>query len=119
MSTGLVTRPLAATVADTAAWLAQRDNADAWKHVLTAAKEREILAARPFRKHLEIPPERHALFIVMKEVRHARRRGAMGAEKLRFLGFAGKSQDEVHSIYFPQWPANLSPTIFVQRLLLR
>ncbi len=46
MSTGLVTRPLAATVADTAAWLAQRDNADAWKHVLTAAKEREILAAR-------------------------------------------------------------------------
>ena len=46
MSAGLVTRPLAATVADTAAWLARRDNADAWKHVLTAAKEREILAAR-------------------------------------------------------------------------
>jgi 2'-hydroxyisoflavone reductase len=46
MAAGLATRPLAQTIADTAAWLAQRDNATAWKHVLTAAKEREILAAR-------------------------------------------------------------------------
>lgn len=43
---GLVTRPLAATVADTATWLAQRDNAGAWKHVMTAEQERAILAGR-------------------------------------------------------------------------
>jgi len=41
---GLRTRPLAQTIADSAAWLAQRDNAGAWKAVLTAEKEREILA---------------------------------------------------------------------------
>lgn len=40
---GLRTRPLAATIADTAAWLAQRDNAGAWKDVLRAEVEREIL----------------------------------------------------------------------------
>ncbi len=43
---GLVTRPLARTIVDTAAWLAARNNADAWKIVLTAQAEREILAAR-------------------------------------------------------------------------
>jgi nucleoside-diphosphate-sugar epimerase len=43
VATGLETRPLADTVRDTASWLAQRDNAGAWKHVLTAQKEREIL----------------------------------------------------------------------------
>jgi 2'-hydroxyisoflavone reductase len=41
---GLRTRPLAATIADTATWLMQRDNAGAWKDVLTAAAERAILA---------------------------------------------------------------------------
>ena len=40
---GLRTRPLAATIADTAVWLAQRDNAGAWKDVLRAEAEREIL----------------------------------------------------------------------------
>ncbi len=43
---GLVTGPLAQTVADTAAWLAARDNTGAWKIVLGADAEREILAAR-------------------------------------------------------------------------
>jgi 2'-hydroxyisoflavone reductase len=43
---GLRTRPLAETVADTAAWLAQRDNANAWKDVLTADAERELVKAR-------------------------------------------------------------------------
>ena len=42
---GLRTRPLAGTIADTVAWLAQRDNAAAWKDVLKADAEREILAA--------------------------------------------------------------------------
>jgi 2'-hydroxyisoflavone reductase len=42
---GLATRPLARTIADTADWLRDRDNAGAWKHVLTGAAEREILAA--------------------------------------------------------------------------
>lgn len=43
---GLATRALSATVADTAQWLAGRDNAGAWKDVLAADAEREILAAR-------------------------------------------------------------------------
>ncbi|MFO1413640.1 MAG: NAD-dependent epimerase/dehydratase family protein [Burkholderiales bacterium] len=43
---GLAVRPLAATVADTAAWLAARDNAGAWKDVLAADAERDVLAAR-------------------------------------------------------------------------
>jgi hypothetical protein len=42
---GLRTRPLAQTIADTAAWLAGRDNAGAWKHVLSAEAERRILDA--------------------------------------------------------------------------
>jgi 2'-hydroxyisoflavone reductase len=42
---GLRTRPLAETIRDTAQWLAQRDNADAWKDVLTADREREVLLA--------------------------------------------------------------------------
>ena len=42
---GLVPRPLTTTIADTAAWLATRDNAGAWKHVLDGVKERAILAA--------------------------------------------------------------------------
>jgi 2'-hydroxyisoflavone reductase len=40
---GLATRPLADTIADTAAWLATRDNAGAWKNVLTADAERALL----------------------------------------------------------------------------
>ena len=44
---GLRARPLADTVATTAAWLAQRDNAPAWKVVLGADAEREIVAAVP------------------------------------------------------------------------
>jgi 2'-hydroxyisoflavone reductase len=42
---GLRTRPLQDTIRDTAAWLAQRDNAGAWKDVLTADRERELLNA--------------------------------------------------------------------------
>lgn len=42
----LVPRPLTSTIADTAAWLATRDNGDAWKHVLSAEREREIVAQR-------------------------------------------------------------------------
>jgi len=41
---GLRVRPLAETIADTAAWLSTRDNSGAWKAVLTAGREREILA---------------------------------------------------------------------------
>jgi nucleoside-diphosphate-sugar epimerase len=44
---GLRVRPLAQTVDDTAAWLATRDNTDAWKNVLDAATERAILASLP------------------------------------------------------------------------
>ena len=39
---GLATRPLAATIADTAAWLAKRDATGAWKMTLSAAREAEI-----------------------------------------------------------------------------
>ena len=38
----LASRPLASTIADTAAWLAARDNAHAWKTTLTAAHEAAI-----------------------------------------------------------------------------
>lgn len=41
---GLRTRALAQTIADTAAWLAARDNTGAWKHVLGADAERALLA---------------------------------------------------------------------------
>jgi 2'-hydroxyisoflavone reductase len=41
---GLRIRPLADTIDATAAWLATRDNSGAWKAVLTAEAEREILA---------------------------------------------------------------------------
>lgn len=40
---GLATRPLSQTIADTAAWLAARDNAGAWKQVLGADAERRLL----------------------------------------------------------------------------
>ena len=42
---GLCVRPLSKTVDDTAAWLAMRDEARAWKSVLAADKERAVLAA--------------------------------------------------------------------------
>ncbi len=42
---GLRVRPLAETIDATAAWLAARDNSEAWKVVLTAEREREIVAA--------------------------------------------------------------------------
>ncbi len=42
---GLRTRPLQATIRDTAVWLAQRDNAGAWKDVLSGDREREVLDA--------------------------------------------------------------------------
>ena len=42
---GLQTRALAETVADTARWLASRPNENAWKHVLTDARERQIVSA--------------------------------------------------------------------------
>jgi 2'-hydroxyisoflavone reductase len=41
---GLRTRALAKTIVDTGAWLAARDNAGAWQHVLGADLERAILA---------------------------------------------------------------------------
>jgi 2'-hydroxyisoflavone reductase len=41
---GLHVRSLDETIADTAAWLSTRDNSAAWKAVLTAEREREILA---------------------------------------------------------------------------
>jgi 2'-hydroxyisoflavone reductase len=41
---GLRARPVAATIADTAAWLAQRDNTGAWKAVLAAEAEMTIAA---------------------------------------------------------------------------
>jgi 2'-hydroxyisoflavone reductase len=47
VANGLSFRPLDATIADTAAWLRQRDNSAAWRSVLSAAKEREILAGAP------------------------------------------------------------------------
>ncbi|HEY1329458.1 MAG TPA: NAD-dependent epimerase/dehydratase family protein [Casimicrobiaceae bacterium] len=42
---GLAPRPLTSTIADTAAWLAARANAGAWKNVLSAEREREIVEA--------------------------------------------------------------------------
>ena len=42
--TGLVLRPLGETIADTAAWLALRDNSGAWKHVLSGDDEARLLA---------------------------------------------------------------------------
>jgi 2'-hydroxyisoflavone reductase len=42
---GLAARPLAETVRDTAAWLPERDNAGAWKLVLSDARERLVLSA--------------------------------------------------------------------------
>ncbi|MEO7500795.1 MAG: NAD-dependent epimerase/dehydratase family protein [Casimicrobiaceae bacterium] len=47
IAAGLATRPLDATIAAAAAWLAQRDNAGAWQHVLSADAERRILSAHP------------------------------------------------------------------------
>ena len=41
---GLRARPLADTIDSTAQWLAARDNSGAWKAVLTADAERQILA---------------------------------------------------------------------------
>ncbi len=41
---GLAMRPLAQIVRDTAQWLAQRDHAGAWKDVLSADAERDVLA---------------------------------------------------------------------------
>ncbi|MBS0320653.1 MAG: NAD-dependent epimerase/dehydratase family protein [Proteobacteria bacterium] len=45
LEAGLGTRPLGETVADTATWLAARDNAAAWKHVLTGSAERAVVDA--------------------------------------------------------------------------
>lgn len=42
---GLRIRPLDETVRETAAWLAARDNAGAWQHVLSASRERLLLSA--------------------------------------------------------------------------
>ena len=51
------------------------------RHVI----RREIVASLLFRQHLEIPPEGHPLFIVVKKVPDAGRRGPVGAKKLCFL----------------------------------
>src|SRR5207247_8225626 len=61
---------------------------------------REILASLLFRQHIQIPPERHPLFIVVKKVPDARRRGSVGAKKLCFLRLLGNSQDKIHRDYF-------------------
>jgi 2'-hydroxyisoflavone reductase len=45
MGHGLRFRPLERTIADTAAWLARRDNTLAWRNVLSAAKEDALLQA--------------------------------------------------------------------------
>ncbi len=45
-SQGLRIRPLGETVDDTAAWLDARQAANAWRNVLSAEKERELLALR-------------------------------------------------------------------------
>lgn len=42
---GLRTRPLSQTIADTARWLASRSNEGAWKHVLSDARERQLVSA--------------------------------------------------------------------------
>ncbi len=42
---GLATRPLGDTIAATAAWLARRDRSGAWKAVLSAQAERDILGS--------------------------------------------------------------------------
>ncbi len=42
---GLTIRPLADTIDDTAAWLAARKQQSAWRNVLSADKERALLAA--------------------------------------------------------------------------
>ena len=44
LAAGLSIRPIAETIDATAAWLAARDNSGAWKAVLTAEAEKEILA---------------------------------------------------------------------------
>jgi len=44
LAAGMHIRPLAETVEATSAWLSARDNSTAWKAVLTAQAEREILA---------------------------------------------------------------------------
>src|SRR6266699_5387700 len=53
---------------------------------------REILSALLFREHLEIPPEGHPLFVVVKKLPDAWRRGSVGAKKLCFLRVPGHSQ---------------------------
>ena len=58
---GLCIRPLEQTIDDTAAWLAERDNGDAWRNVLSAEKEREVLAG--------IGPERSGSATVATGVR--------------------------------------------------
>ena len=52
---GLRLRPLADTVRDTAAWLAGRDNANAWKHVLSDARERQLVSAMGMADRLREP----------------------------------------------------------------
>ena len=59
----------------------------------------EMLASLLFRQHVEIPLERHPLFIVVKKGRDARRRGSVGPKKLwRFLRLPGSSQDKIHRL---------------------
>ncbi len=45
LAQGLTIRPLAETIDDTAAWLAARKQESAWRNVLSAEKERALLAA--------------------------------------------------------------------------
>jgi len=57
---------------------------------------REMFASLLFRQHLEIAPEGHPLFIVVKKIVDARRCGSVGAKELRFLWLRGHAQDEIH-----------------------
>jgi hypothetical protein len=64
---------------------------------------RQVLASLLFRQHLEIAPERHPLFIVVKKVPDARRRRPMGEKTLCFLGLIGNSQDKIQA-HVPESP---------------
>jgi hypothetical protein len=47
-------------------------------------------------EHLEIAPERHSLFVVVKKVRNIRRRRAVCAEKLLFLMFRRHPENKLY-----------------------
>jgi len=56
---GLAFRPLGETIDDTAAWLRERENSTAWRSVLSAATESEILADATAASAPHVPPNAH------------------------------------------------------------